>query len=120
MMSTLRGNGYGARFLMEWRVAVPDLCCGYRGSNRDLLKDCWAYDISGNYWTQCADLPDEASGRHKAAAFALNGKGYVTTGSIKDEPYYLADTWEYDPATDTWLQKDDFAGGCVTGHWGLP
>ena len=21
------------------------LCCGYRGSNRDLLKDCWAYDI---------------------------------------------------------------------------
>ena len=43
------------------------LCCGYRGSNRDLLKDCWAYDIEGNYWTQCADLPDEAAGRHQAA-----------------------------------------------------
>ena len=70
------------------------LCCGYRGSNRDLLKDCWAYDIEGNYWTQCADLPDEAAGRHQAAAFALNGKGYVTTGAIKDEPDYLADTWE--------------------------
>lgn len=60
------------------------LCCGYRGSNRDLLKDCWAYDIESNYWTQCADMPDEASGRHEAAAFALNGKGYVTTGSIKE------------------------------------
>lgn len=95
------------------------LCCGYRGSNRDLLKDCWAYDIEGNYWTQCADLPDEAAGRHQAAAFALNGKGYVTTGAIKDEPDYLADTWEYDPASDTWTQKDDFAGGMRCGAIGF-
>lgn len=91
------------------------LCCGYRGSNRDLLKDAWAYDIEGNYWTQCADMPDEAQGRHSAAAFALNGKGYVTTGALKDEPEYLADTWEYDPTTDTWTQKDDFAGGMRYG-----
>ena len=70
------------------------LCCGYRGSNRDLLKDCWAYDIE-------------------------NGKGYVTTGAIKDEPDYLADTWEYDPASDTWTQKDDFAGGMRCGAIGF-
>ena len=95
------------------------LCCGYRGSNRDLLKDCWAYDIEGNYWTQCADMPDEAQGRHGAAAFALNGKGYVTTGALKDEPNYLADTWEYDPATDQWTQKDDFAGGMRYGALGF-
>ena len=95
------------------------LCCGYRGSNRDLLKDCWAYDIEGNYWTQCADLPAEASGRHEAAAFALDGKGYVTTGAIKDEPDYVADTWEYDPVSDTWMQKDDFAGGMRRGAIGF-
>ena len=95
------------------------VCCGYRGSNRDLLKDCWAYDIEGNYWTQCADMPDEAPGRHQAAAFALNCKGYVTTGAIKDEPKYLADTWEYDPATDTWTQKDDFGGGMRYGAMGF-
>ena len=95
------------------------LCCGYRGSNRDLLKDCWAYDIEGNYWTQCADMPDGASGRHEAAAFALNGKGYVSTGAIKDEPDYVADTWEYDPASDTWAQKDDFAGGMRRGAIGF-
>ena len=92
------------------------LCCGYRGSNRDLLKDCWAYDIEGNYWTQCADLPDEAAGRQQAAAFALNGKGYVTTGAIKDEPDYLADTWEYDPdpnaaAGSQWQIVNGFEGG---------
>ena len=88
------------------------LCCGYRGSNRDYLKDCWAYDIEGNYWTQCADMPDEVQGRHSAASFAVDGRGYVTTGYIKNGTSdYVADTWEYDPATDTWTQKDDFGGG---------
>lgn len=91
------------------------LCCGYRGSNRDRLKDLWAYDMDGNYWTQCADMPDAAAGRHSAVAFALNGKGYVTTGAIKEDPYFLADTWEYDPTTDTWQQKDDFLGGIRDG-----
>ena len=68
------------------------ICCGYRGSNKDYLKDLWMYDIAGNYWTQCADMPDEAVGRHKTASFALNGKGYVTTGAQREEPDYLADT----------------------------
>lgn len=91
------------------------LCCGYRGSSRDYLKDLWVYNIEGNYWTQCADMPDEAIGRHHATAFALNGKGYVTTGAARYEPDYLADTWEYDPDTDTWRQMDDFAGGARYG-----
>ena len=95
------------------------ICCGYRGSNRDYLKDLWMYDIEGNYWTQCADMPDEAVGRHKAASFALNGKGYVTTGAQREEPDYLADTWEYDPDTDTWTQKDDFGGGMRRGALGF-
>jgi hypothetical protein len=87
------------------------ICCGYRGSNKTLLKDCWAYDIDGNYWTQCADMPEDAQGRQSAASFALNGKGYITTGTVKEEPIYLCDTWEYDPQTDKWKQKDDFQGG---------
>lgn len=55
------------------------------------------YDINNDYWTQCADMPDEAQGRHSATAFALNGKGYITTGVQKNESTNLADTWEYDP-----------------------
>ena len=95
------------------------ICCGYRGSNKDYLKDLWMYDIDGNYWTQCADMPAEAVGRHKAAAFALDGKGYVTTGAQRDEPDFLADTWEYDPEADAWTRKDDFAGGIRRGALGF-
>lgn len=91
------------------------MCCGYRGSNRDYLKDLWVYDTDENYWTQLSDMPEEAQGRHSAAAFALDGKGYVTTGQIKNDPEYLADTWEYDPSTDTWTRMDDFAGGAHGG-----
>ena len=49
--------------------------------------------------------------------FAVNGKGYVTTGSVKDgsSSYCVADTWEYDPATDAWTRKDDFKGGVRDG-----
>lgn len=91
------------------------ICCGYRGSGKLYLKDLWVYDIEGNYWTQCASMPEEASIRKDAAAFALNGKGYITTGAIKEEPNYLSDTWEYDPATDSWMRKDDFTGGMRYG-----
>jgi len=56
-------------------------------------------------------------GRRYAAAFAVNGKGYVTTGDKKDGTMvtYISDTWEYDPSTDTWTQKDDFKGGAREG-----
>ena len=37
------------------------LCCGYRGSNKTYLKDLWEYNMDGDYWTQCADMPDAAA-----------------------------------------------------------
>ena len=91
------------------------VCCGYRGSNKELLKDLWVYDIEGNYWTQLADMPSEAVARHSAASFALNGKGYITTGALREAPDCLADTWEYDPNSNTWKQMDDYPGGARYG-----
>ena len=87
------------------------LCGGYYGANKDYLNDLWEYDMSRNSWTQCADM--HVAGRKAAVGFAVNGKGYVTTGSVKDgsSSYCVADTWEYDPATDAWTRKDDFKGG---------
>lgn len=96
------------------------LCCGFRGTNKTYLKDLWVYDINNDYWTQCADMPDEAQGRHSATAFALNGKGYITTGVQKNESTNLADTWEYDPNTDSWTRKDDFGGGARYGALAFP
>lgn len=89
------------------------ICTGNTG--KKLLKDLWEYDINGNYWTQCASMPDEALERMDATAFAVKGKGYVSTGAIKTEPYYLNDTWEYDPLSNSWSRKDDFAGSIRYG-----
>lgn len=87
------------------------LCGGFRGANKEYMNDLWVYDMNNNNWEQLADMP--TAGRKYATAFALNGKGYVTTGSVKDGSYsnYVADTWEYDPSSDAWTQKDDFKGG---------
>ena len=85
------------------------ICGGYTG--RDVLKDLWEYNIDGNYWTQCADMPAEASGRNSAVGFSVGSKGYITTGYDRVNTSYVADTWEYDPSTNTWSQKDDYAGG---------
>lgn len=109
-------DGYARMYASSFTIGNQGyMCCGYRGSNRDYLKDLWVYDTDGNYWTQLSDMPEEAQGRHSAAAFALDGKGYVTTGQIKNDLEYLADTWEYDPSTDTWTRMDDFAGGARGG-----
>lgn len=91
------------------------LCGGFYGANKDYLNDLWEYDMSRNSWTQCADMP--VAGRKAAVGFAVNGKGYITTGSVKDgsSSYCVADTWEYDPATDAWTRKDDFKGGVRDG-----
>lgn len=92
--------------------------CG-RWRKEQRLKDCWAYDLVQETWTQCASLPDEADGRQNAVGFSVNSKGYVTTGYAvyrDDDPNqsaktaYLKDTWEYDPTSDSWVRKDDFPG----------
>ena len=94
------------------------LCGGYRGKDQR-EKDCWEYNIDNDWWTQCKDMPDDATARNGAAGFAVGSKGYVTTGYTvykDDDPMhtggyaYLKDTWEYDPATNEWRQMDDYPG----------
>lgn len=38
------------------------LCGGYRGKDQR-ERDCWEYNIDNDWWTQCADLPEEAAAR---------------------------------------------------------
>ena len=91
------------------------LCGGFRGANKEYMNDLWVYDMNNNNWEQLASMP--TAGRKYATAFALNGRGYVTTGSVKNGSLsdYVADTWEYNPDTDVWTQKDDFKGGARDG-----
>ncbi len=47
------------------------------------------YTVEGGngYWTQCADMPTEAGYRSAAVGFAVNGKGYVSTGIDIDSAF---------------------------------
>jgi N-acetylneuraminic acid mutarotase len=59
----------------------------------------------GDTWQQKQSLGMPTVSRYQSVSFSINSKGYVGTGSN------LKDFWEYDPATDVWTQKADFAGG---------
>ncbi|MFL9482153.1 Kelch repeat-containing protein [Chitinophagaceae bacterium LWZ2-11] len=80
-------------------------------------NDLWVYSVNNNSWYQRASIPVPAgapgyNGRSNATAFAINGKGYVTTGlenvTSINVTGRLKDTWEYTQATNSWVQKTDF------------
>lgn len=109
-------NGYARAYACSFTIDNKGyLCSGFRGANKDYLNDLWEYNMDSGVWTQCEDMP--VAGRKAGVGFAVNGKGYITTGSKKDgsSSFFAADTWEYDPATNLWTQKDDFKGGARDG-----
>lgn len=67
-------------------------------------RDLWQYDPQANNWIHKADLPSAARERNCAVTFVIGSKAYLLCGY--DSTYnILDDCWEYDPATDYWLQK---------------
>lgn len=80
---------------------------GWNGS--DYLNDFWEYDPATNAWTQKADFGGVA--RRGAVGFSIGNKGYLGTGENTTNGYIrYKDFWEYNPATNTWVQKADFGG----------
>ena len=79
------------------------------------LNDFWEYDPSTNTWTQKANFGGVS--REYAVGFSIGNKGYIGTGLAGGGAYYAPckDFWEYDPSTNTWTQKADFAG---VARWG--
>ncbi len=68
------------------------------------LSDFWEYDPSSNIWTNRASFG--GGGRYLAVGFSIGTKGYIGTGAnFNIFPYYKNDLWEYDPTTDSWIQK---------------
>lgn len=61
-------------------------------------------------WNQKANVPTIA--RHRCSSFSIGNKGYVGLGHLNTVSNILFDDlWEYNPASNTWTQKADFAGG---------
>jgi N-acetylneuraminic acid mutarotase len=74
-------------------------------------KENWQYDQTANTWTRKSDFPGTA--RSFATATAINNKGYVGLGDEALNSTFpdTKDWWQYDPVTDSWTRKADFAGG---------
>ncbi len=83
------------------------IALGYNGDQ--YFTDVYEYDLSLGFWKTKAPFP--GTPRERAVAFSIGGKGYIGTGYNRDEDKEeLGDFWEYDPATDTWTQLNDFGG----------
>jgi N-acetylneuraminic acid mutarotase len=76
-------------------------------------SDFYEYDPASNVWTRKADFSGGA--RSGATGFSIGNKGYVGTGSMRDSQSPFTgistnDFWEFDPASNVWTQKANFAG----------
>jgi N-acetylneuraminic acid mutarotase len=72
-----------------------------------VLNDFWEYDIAANSWQQKPNFPGPE--RYGAAAFVINGKGYIATGG--NDNGYLDDLWEYNPTNGVWTQRTGLPAG---------
>ncbi len=77
-------------------------------SGQVVYDDLWEYRPSTNSWTQKASHP--AGGLYGAAAFGVDGVGYIATGQ-NSNAMRLNEVWQYTPVNDQWTQKIDFPGG---------
>ncbi len=91
------------------------VCTGLDSANT-CKKDLWEYDPGTNSWTQKADFPAQA--RRDAIAFAIGNRGYVGTGITNSVAWMgtkKKDLWEYNPLTNSWVQKADWPGNFGQG-----
>lgn len=74
------------------------------------MKDVWQYDPAADIWTQKTDFPGQS--RAYALAFSIGSKAYFGLGAHYTSSWApLADFWEYDGGSDTWIQRTSFGGG---------
>ncbi|HLG33412.1 MAG TPA: hypothetical protein VI757_00905 [Bacteroidia bacterium] len=85
---------------------------GYAGTGRNPADqtDFWRYDPVSNSWSLMAPYP--GSGRYGMVGFSIGNYGYAGLGWIGPGGggNQFKDFWQYDPASNTWIQKNDFGG----------
>ena len=97
---------------------------GYVGTGIDaplsaignVLTDFWEYSPITNAWVSKASFPGSFNQCvYMATGFVVNTKGYIVGGKIGPS-YYSSELWEFNPATNTWLQKTSFPPGVRLGQ----
>ena len=84
---------------INYFLLVAILSLGACSGDEDLAKG-----PSLGSWQSLNDLP--TTGRSNAIAFSVSGKGYWGMGLGMTS--YFRDIWNYDPDSDSWIQKKDF------------
>lgn len=93
------------------------------------VNDMWMFDpasANANKWTEMRKISNVNDDEDydndynivssNGAAFVMNNKGYVCTGTKSG---LSTDVWEYDPLTDVWDQKRSFEGYARSGALGF-
>ena len=87
---------------------------GYTGLgtkvHHDYNRKFWRYDNSIDTWTEVAAFP--GSTRVSPVGFTIGGKGYIGSGSTRDDQtgLLLRDFYEYDPEYNSWTRLTDYPG----------
>jgi len=99
---------------------------GYIGTGTDGnygTNGFWEWDQASNIWTQKADFQGIMSGEKRiwAVGFSIGTKGYIGTGNRLQGilGWQMSDFWEWDQATNIWIQKADIGGGGIRGNVGF-
>lgn len=68
----------------------------------------WEYKPLHDQWLQRASFPGVSTGG--SAGFAIQQRGYVTSGYVGGLSVVTEQVWSFHPATNTWQQEIDFPG----------
>lgn len=68
----------------------------------------WEYKPLHDQWLQRASFPGVSTGG--SSGFAIQQRGYVTTGYVGGLSVVTEQVWSFHPATNTWNQEIDFPG----------
>ena len=82
---------------------IEDVAYMIGGATDSNSKDCWAYYSNTDTWVRIADYPHSING---AAAFTLDGEGYVTAGKIIGGNI-INEVWKYNPINNNWTQSEN-------------
>ena len=82
---------------------------GYMGYTFEHNRAYYEYDFDANTWTPKGTFP--APGREYESVFTIGNKAYLVGGykPVSGNIIYK-DTWEYNPATNSWTQKASLPG----------
>jgi N-acetylneuraminic acid mutarotase len=80
------------------------------------LNDLWMYDPITNNWQQKSSLDNSnVKGEiYGAVSFSIDGRGYICTGYHNLD--YLQGAMEYNPTTDTWIERPDIPYYSINLH----